>query len=111
MICPTCKGNGFVWVEAPEPKKDRWAADCTACKNQGEMTAKKNETLLYYKGFFAEDAFYNPEMKEFSKHLDFEKKSNSFILYQNKIKKGSERKDDPPIYVYYIKKLDINKFK
>ena len=51
-------------------------------------------------------------MKEFSKHLlDFEKKSNSFILYQNKIKEGSERKDDPPIYEYYIKKLDINKFK
>ena len=21
MICPTCKGNGFVWVETPEPKK------------------------------------------------------------------------------------------
>jgi hypothetical protein len=80
--------------------------------NQWALTAKKNETLLYYKGFFAEDAFYNPEMKEFSKHLlDFEKKSNSFILYQNKIKKGSERKDDPPIYEYYIKKLDINKFK
>ena len=37
MICPTCKGNGFVWVETPEPKKDRWAADCTACKNQGEI--------------------------------------------------------------------------
>jgi hypothetical protein len=56
--------------------------------NEWALTAKKNETLLYYKGFFAEDAFYNPEMKEFSKHLlDFEKKSNSFILYQNKIKK------------------------
>jgi hypothetical protein len=80
--------------------------------NEWALTAKKNETLLYYKGFFAEDAFYNPEMKKFSKHLlDFEKKSNSFILYQNKIKEGSERKDDPPIYEYYIKKLDINKFK
>jgi hypothetical protein len=80
--------------------------------NEWALKAKKNETLLYYKGFFAEDAFYNPEMKEFSKHLlDFEKKSNSFILYQNKIKEGSERKDDPPIYEYYIKKLDINKFK
>jgi hypothetical protein len=56
--------------------------------NEWALTAKKNETLLYYKGFFAEDAFYNPEMKEFSKHLlDFEKKSNSFILYQNKLKK------------------------
>jgi DnaJ-class molecular chaperone len=37
MICPTCKGNGFVWVETPEPKKDRWATDCTACNNQGEI--------------------------------------------------------------------------
>ena len=37
MICPTCKGNRFVWVEAPEPKKDRWAADCNACNNQGEI--------------------------------------------------------------------------
>ena len=74
--------------------------------NEWALTAKKNETRLYYKGFFAEDAFYNSEMKEFSKHLlDFEKKSNSFILYQNKIKEGSERKDDSPIYEYYIKKV------
>lgn len=80
--------------------------------NQWASTAKKNEKLLYYKGFFAEDAFYNFEMKEFSKNiLDFEKKNVSFILYQKKIKKGSERKDDSPIYEYYIKKLDINKFK
>jgi len=37
MICPTCKGNGFVWVETPEPKKDRWQADCKDCNNQGEI--------------------------------------------------------------------------
>jgi len=48
MICPTCKGNGFVWVETPEPKKDRWATDCTACNNQGEIeiTEKSMHALL-----------------------------------------------------------------
>ena len=73
--------------------------------NEWASTAKKSEKLLYYKGFFAEDAFYNFEMKEFSKNiLDFEKKNVSFILYQKKIKAGSERKEDKPIYEYYIKK-------
>jgi hypothetical protein len=47
MICPTCKGNGFVWVETPEPKKDRWAADCTACNNQGEIPITDYD-LEYY---------------------------------------------------------------
>jgi len=37
MICPTCKGNGFVWVEPPADKKERWQADCSACNNQGEI--------------------------------------------------------------------------
>ena len=78
--------------------------------NQWASTAKKNDKLLYYKGFFAEDAFNNFEMKEFSKNLlDFEKKSYSFILYQNKIKEGNEK--EQPIYEYYIKKLDVHKFK
>lgn len=72
--------------------------------NQWASTAKKNEKLLYYKGFFAEDAFNNFEMKEFSKNiLDFEKKNVSFILYQKKIKTGNENVQ--PIYEYYIKKI------
>ena len=37
MICPTCKGNGFVWVKPPADKKERWQADCSACNNQGEI--------------------------------------------------------------------------
>ena len=36
MICPTCKGNGFVWVD-PNNKKERWAVDCKKCNNQGEI--------------------------------------------------------------------------
>lgn len=45
IICPKCKGNGFVWVETPEPKKDRWQTDCTYCDNQGEI---KQDTAGYY---------------------------------------------------------------
>jgi hypothetical protein len=42
-------------------------------------------------------------MRKFSKNLlDFEKKSSSFILYQNKIKAGDKLKQ--PVYEYIIKK-------
>ena len=40
IICPTCKGNGFVWVD-PDNKKERWAVDCRQCNNQGEITTKE----------------------------------------------------------------------
>jgi len=36
MICPTCHGNGFIWVD-PGNKKDRWQTDCKECNNQGEI--------------------------------------------------------------------------
>jgi hypothetical protein len=49
------------------------------------LHAKKGEETVYYKGYFAEDAFNNFEMRKFSKDLlDFEKKTGLFILYQKK---------------------------
>jgi hypothetical protein len=71
--------------------------------NAWVSTAKKGEETVYYKGYFAEDAFNNFEMRKFSKNLlDFEKKTGLFILYQNKIKAGDKLKQ--PVYEYYIRK-------
>ena len=71
--------------------------------NAWVSTAKKGQKTVYYKGFFAEDAFNNFEMRKFSKNLlDFEKKTGLFILYQNKIKAGDKLKQ--PVYEYCIRK-------
>jgi hypothetical protein len=71
--------------------------------NAWVSTVKKGEETVYYKGYFAEDAFNNFEMRKFSKNLlDFEKKTGLFILYQNKIKAGDKLKQ--PVYEYYIRK-------
>ena len=71
--------------------------------NKWVSTAKKGEKTLYYKGYYAEDAFNNFEMREFSKDLlDFEKETGLFILYQKKIEAGDKLKQ--PVYEYYIKK-------
>ena len=71
--------------------------------NSWVSTAKKGEETVYYKGYFAEDAFNNFEMRKFSKNLlDFEKKTGLFILYQNKIKAGDKLKQ--PVYEYCIRK-------
>jgi hypothetical protein len=71
--------------------------------NEWVSTAKKGEETVYYKGYFAEDAFNNFEMRKFSKNLlDFEKKTGLFILYQNKIKAGDKLKQ--PVYEYCIRK-------
>ena len=45
IICTECKGNGFVWVTTPEPKKDRWAIDCKHCDNQGELKTNEEEKI------------------------------------------------------------------
>jgi len=37
VICPDCKGNGFIWVDPPADKKERWQVDCNKCNNQGEI--------------------------------------------------------------------------
>ena len=71
--------------------------------NAWVSTAKKGQETVYYKGFFAEEAFNNFEMRKFSKNLlDFEKKTGLFILYQNKIKAGDKLKQ--PVYEYCIRK-------
>ena len=55
--------------------------------NAWVSTAKKGQETVYYKGFFAEEAFRSFEMRKFSKDLlDFEKKTGLFILYQKKLK-------------------------
>jgi hypothetical protein len=62
--------------------------------NKWVSTAKKGEKTVYYKGYYAEDAFNNFEMREFSKNLlDLEKKTNLFILYQKKLKQVMKEKN------------------
>jgi len=36
IICPDCKGNGFVRVPYHESGDEQWA-DCDKCENQGEL--------------------------------------------------------------------------
>ena len=48
--------------------------------NSWVSTAKKGQETVYYKGFFAEEAFRSFEMRKFSKDLlDFEKKN--WLIY------------------------------
>ena len=35
-ICEVCKGNGFVRVPYEQSREEQWA-DCSFCKNQGEV--------------------------------------------------------------------------
>jgi len=71
--------------------------------NKWIASAKRSEKMVYYKGFFAEDSKNNYEMRKFSNDLlDFEKKNDSFILYQKKVESGDQTKK--PVYEYYIKK-------
>ena len=42
-ICEVCKGNGFVRVPYEQSRDEQWA-DCSFCKNQGEIeTYEENE--------------------------------------------------------------------
>ena len=71
--------------------------------NNWVASAKKGEKMVYYKGFYAEDSKNKYEFRKFSLDLlDFEKKTRSFILYQNKIEAGDQTKK--PVYEYYIEK-------
>ena len=66
-------------------------------------TAKKGQETTYYKGFFVYQAQKDYQMRKFSNDLlDLEKKTNSFFLYQKKIKAGFEKQ--LPIYEYCIQK-------
>ena len=42
IICPTCKGNGFVRVPYEQSREEQWA-DCSFCKNQGEIETHDEE--------------------------------------------------------------------
>lgn len=67
------------------------------------ISSKKGKKMVYYKGFYAEDSKDKYEFRKFSNDLlDFEKKTHSFILYQNKIEAGDQTKK--PVYEYYIEK-------
>jgi hypothetical protein len=55
--------------------------------NAWVSTAKKGEETVYYKGFFAEEAFRSFEMRKFSKDLlDFEKKLAYLFCIKKKLK-------------------------
>ena len=56
--------------------------------NKWVSSARKGEKSIYYKGFFAEDAFKSFEMRKFSKDLlDFEKKLACLLCIKKKLKK------------------------
>ena len=72
--------------------------------NKWVSTAKKGQEAMYYKGFFVFEANKDYQMKKFSNDLlDLEKKTNSFFLYQKKIKEGFST-GPLPIYEYCIQK-------
>jgi hypothetical protein len=55
--------------------------------NAWVSTAKKGQETVYYKGFFAEEAFRSFEMRKFSKDLlDFEKKLAYLFCIKKKLK-------------------------
>jgi hypothetical protein len=56
--------------------------------NKWVSTTKKGEKTVYYKGYYAEDAFNNFEMRKFSKNLlDFEKKVAHLFCIKIKLKR------------------------
>ena len=45
VICPTCKGNGFIKVPFKLDKEDI-VAQCTVCDSQGEIDADKVDNIV-----------------------------------------------------------------
>jgi|TARA_R110001599_G_scaffold62582_2_gene174189 DnaJ-class molecular chaperone len=45
VICPTCKGNGFIKVPFKLAKEDI-VAQCTVCDSQGEIDADKVDNIV-----------------------------------------------------------------
>jgi len=37
IICEECKGNGYVMIWKDASRKEKFAMDCDACNNQGEI--------------------------------------------------------------------------
>jgi len=47
IICPECKGNGYVTVHYQGDKKPHHE-DCKYCNNQGELTEKEINKKMNY---------------------------------------------------------------
>jgi len=47
VICPKCKGNGYITVHYQGEKKPDYK-DCKYCNNQGEIKDKDIERLMKY---------------------------------------------------------------
>jgi DnaJ-class molecular chaperone len=45
VICPTCKGNGFIKVPF-KLAKEEIVAQCTVCDSQGEIDADKVDNIV-----------------------------------------------------------------
>jgi transcription elongation factor Elf1 len=45
IICPNCKGNGFIKVPFKLAKEDI-VAQCTVCDSQGEIDADKVDNIV-----------------------------------------------------------------
>tara|TARA_R110000868_G_scaffold79954_1_gene227238 strand:- start:1337 stop:1525 length:189 start_codon:yes stop_codon:yes gene_type:complete len=45
VICPTCKGNGFIKVPFKLAKEDI-VAQCTVCDSQGEIDADEVDNIV-----------------------------------------------------------------
>ena len=44
VICPVCRGNGFVRVPYEQAREEAWA-DCFVCNNQGEIEEEVEEDV------------------------------------------------------------------
>ena len=49
IICPRCKGNGFITVWF-QNEKDPLIEDCRYCNNQGELTEEEINKKMNYTG-------------------------------------------------------------
>jgi DnaJ-class molecular chaperone len=47
IICPECKGNGYITVHYQGEKKSHYE-DCKYCNNQGELTEKEVNKKMNY---------------------------------------------------------------
>ena len=45
VVCPTCKGNGFIKIPFKLAKEDI-VAQCTVCDSQGEIDADKVDNIV-----------------------------------------------------------------
>ena len=43
LICPRCRGNGYIKVLPDVSSKEPIATDCPQCDNQGEIKIKQKE--------------------------------------------------------------------